>query len=118
MDLFFDGIFHGLFTTLDPLGMILRTLMALLSDALAQLITGIYAQLFQVTTVDFGTDAVASIWRITTGISVSVATILLVIAAFRSMLAQSTRHVMAALPGIVLAILGPQAMKAQTSGSS
>ena len=68
MDLFFDSIFHGLFTTLDPLGMILRTLMALLSDALAQLITGTYAQLFQVTTVDFGTGAVAGIWRITTGL--------------------------------------------------
>ena len=77
-----------------------------------------YTSIFAVTTIDFGDAALGSIWRITTGISVSVATILLVIAAFRSMLAQSTRHVMAALPGIVLAILGPQAMKAQTSGSS
>ena len=36
MDLFFDSIFQGLFTSLDPLGMILRTLMALLADALSQ----------------------------------------------------------------------------------
>jgi len=84
MDLFFDSIFHGLFTTLDPLGIMLRTLMGLLSEALAQLITGIYAQLFQVTTVDFGTDAVASFWRITTGPSVGLARILLIIAAFRA----------------------------------
>lgn len=109
MDLFFDSIFHGLFTTLDPLGMILRTLMALLSDALAQLITGTYAQLFQVTTVDFDAGAVASIWRITTGLSVGLATILLVIAAFRSMLAQSSAYLLQAFPGVVLAILGPQA---------
>lgn len=109
MDLFFDSIFHGLFTSLDPLGMILRTLMALLSDALAQLITGIYAQLFQVTTVDFGTNAVASIWRITTGLSVGLATILLIIAAFRSMIAQSNAYLLQAFPGVVLAILGPQA---------
>ena len=83
MDLFFDNIFHGLFTTLDPLGMILRTLMALLSDSLAQLITGMYSQLFQITTVDFSTEAVGNIWRITTGLSVGLATILLIIAAFR-----------------------------------
>ena len=109
MDLFFDNIFHGLFTTLDPLGMILRTLMALLSDSLAQLITGMYSQLFQITTVDFSTEAVGNIWRITTGLSVGLATILLIIAAFRSMLAQSNKYLLQAFPGIVLAILGPQA---------
>ena len=109
MDLFFDSIFHGLFSTVDPLGMILRTLMALLADALSQAITGMYAQLFEVTTVDFSAQAVGSIWRITTGLSVGLATILLVIAAFRSMLAQSNRYLLQAFPGIVLAILGPQA---------
>lgn len=109
MDLFFDSIFHGLFTSLDPLGMILRTLMALLADALSQLIAGMYGQLFQVTTVDFNTEAVGSIWRITTGVSVGLATILLIIAAFRSMIAQSNKYLLEAFPGIVLAILGPQA---------
>ena len=109
MDLFFDNVFHGLFTSLDPLGMILRTLMALLADALAQLIGGMYSQLFQITTVDFSTEAVGSIWRITTGLSVGLSTIMLIVAAFRSMLAQSNKYLMQALPGIVLAILGPQA---------
>ena len=69
MDLFFDNIFHGLFSTVDPLGMILRTLMALLADALGQLVTGMYGQLFEITTVDFSTQAVGNIWRITTGVS-------------------------------------------------
>ena len=32
MDTLLDGIFHGLFTAVDPLGMVLRTLMALLAD--------------------------------------------------------------------------------------
>ena len=109
MDLFFDNVFHGLFTTLDPLGMILRTLMSLLSDSLAQLTSGMYTQLFQITTVDFSTQAVGSIWRITTGLSVGLATILLILAAFRSMLAQSNKYLLHAFPGIVLAILGPQA---------
>ncbi|MDO8731924.1 MAG: hypothetical protein Q7L55_05035 [Actinomycetota bacterium] len=109
MDLFFDNVFHGLFTTLDPLGMILRTLMSLLSDSLAQLVSGMYTQLFQITTVDFSTEAVGSIWRITTGLSVGLATILLILAAFRSMLAQSNKYLLQAFPGIVLAILGPQA---------
>ena len=109
MDLFFDNVFHGLFTTLDPLGMILRTLMALLSDALASLVTGMYSQLFEITTVDFNTQAVGNIWRITTGVSVGLATILLVIAAFRSMLAQSNAYLLQAFPGVVVAILGPQA---------
>ena len=109
MDLFFDNVFHGLFTTLDPLGMILRTLMALLSDALAQLVSGMYSQLFQVTTVDLSTEAVGGIWRITTGLSVGLATILLIVAAFRSMLAQSSKYLLQAFPGVVLAILGPQA---------
>lgn len=109
MDLFFDSIFQGLFTSLDPLGMILRTLMALLADALSQLIAGMYGQLFQITTVDFNTEAVGSIWRITTGVSVGLATILLIIAAFRSMIAQSNKYLLEAFPGIVLAILGPQA---------
>ena len=35
MDLFFDSVFHGLFSSVDPLGMILRTLMALLIYAKA-----------------------------------------------------------------------------------
>ena len=109
MNLFFDNVFHGLFSAVDPLGMILRTLMTLLSDSLAQLITGMYAQLFQITTVDFSTEAVGSIWRITTGLSVGLATILLIIAAFRSMLAQSNSYLLQAFPGVVLAILGPQA---------
>lgn len=110
MDILIDGIFGGLIDAVDPLGMVLRTLMVLLADALAQVATGMYTSLFEITTIDFGDAALGSIWRITTGISVSVAMILLVIAAFRSMLAQSTRHVMTALPGVVLAILGPQAM--------
>ena len=109
MNMFFDSIFHGLFSTVDPLGMILRTLMTLLSDALAQLITGMYSQLFQITTVDFSTEAVGSIWKITTGLSVGLATILLIIAAFRSMLAQSNKYLLQAFPGVVLAVLGPQA---------
>jgi hypothetical protein len=109
MDLFFDNIFHGLFSTVDPLGMILRTLMALLADALGQLVTGMYGQLFEITTVDFSTQAVGNIWRITTGISVGLATILLIIAAFRSMVAQSNAYLLQAFPGVVLAILGPQA---------
>ena len=37
-----DVIFHGLFSAVDPLGMVLRTLMALLADALAQVATGMY----------------------------------------------------------------------------
>lgn len=109
MDLFFDNIFHGLFSTVDPLGMILRTLMALLADALGQLVTGMYGQLFEITTVDFSTQAVGNIWRITTGVSVGLATILLIVAAFRSMLAQSNAYLLQAFPGVVLAILGPQA---------
>ena len=109
MDLFFDSIFHGLFSTVDPLGMILRTLMALLADALAQLVTGMYSQLFEISTVDFSTQAVGNIWRITTGVSVGLATILLIIAAFRSMLAQSNAYLLQAFPGVVLAVLGPQA---------
>ena len=110
MDTLLDGIFHGLFTAVDPLGMVLRTLMALLADALAQVATGMYSSLFAVTTVDVQQAAVANIWRITTGLSASLATILLVIAAFRSMFAQSNRHLMAALPGVALALIGPQAM--------
>ena len=110
MDLLLDGIFHGLFTAVDPLGMILRTLMALLADSLAQVATGMYTSLFDVTTIDLQQAAVANIWRITTGLSASLATILLVIAAFRSMLAQSNRYLLAALPGVVLALVGPQAM--------
>jgi hypothetical protein len=110
MDTLLDGIFHGLFTAVDPLGMVLRTLMALLADALAQVATGMYSSLFAVTTVDLQQAAVANIWRITTGLSASLATILLVIAAVRSMLAQSNRYLMAALPGIALALIGPQAM--------
>jgi|GEM_PF-5178969 len=109
MNPFVDNIFGGLFSAVDPLGMILRTLMTLLSDSLAQLTAGMYAQLFQITTVDFSTDAVGSIWRITTGLSVGLATILLIMAAFRSMLAQSNSHLLQAFPGVVLAILGPQA---------
>ena len=110
MDTLLDGIFHGLFTAVDPLGMVLRTLMALLADALAQVATGMYSSIFDVTTVDLQQAAVANIWRITTGLSASLATILLVIAAFRSMFAQSNRYLMAALPGVALALLGPQAM--------
>jgi hypothetical protein len=109
MDLFFDNVFHGLFSTVDPLGMILRTLMALLADALGQLVTGMYGQLFEITTVDFSTQAVSNIWRITTGVSVGLATILLIIAAFRSMIAQSNAYLLQAFPGVVLAVLGPQA---------
>ena len=37
-----------------------------------------------------------------------ISVILLVIAAFRAMIAQSTRYLLEALPGVVLAILGPQ----------
>lgn len=110
MDTLLDGIFHGLFSAVDPLGMVLRTLMALLADALAQVATGMYSSLFEVTTIDVQQAAVANIWRITTGLSASLATILLVIAAFRSMLAQSNRYLVAALPGIALALIGPQAM--------
>ena len=110
MDSLLDGVFGGLFTAVDPLGMVLRTLMALLADALAQVATGMYSSLFAVTSIDLQQAAVGNIWRITTGLSASLATVLLVIAAVRSMLAQSTRYLMAALPGIVLALLGPQAM--------
>ena len=110
MDLLLDGIFHNLFTSIDPLGMILRTLMALLADSLAQVATGMYTSLFDLTTIDFQQAAVANIWHITTGLSASLATILLVIAAFRSMFAQSNRYLLAALPGVVLALVGPQAM--------
>jgi len=110
MDTLLDGIFHGIFGAMDPLGMVLRTLMALLADALAQVATGMYSSLFAVTTVDLQQAAVANIWRITTGLSASLATILLVIAAVRSMLSQSNRYLLAALPGIALALIGPQAM--------
>jgi hypothetical protein len=110
MDTLLDGVFHGLFSAVDPLGMVLRTLMALLADSLAQVATGMYSSLFAVTTVDLQQAAVANIWRITTGLSASLATILLVIAAVRSMLSQSSRYLMAALPGIALALIGPQAM--------
>ena len=110
MDTLLDGVFHGLFSAVDPLGMVLRTLMALLADALAQVATGMYSSLFAVTSVDLQQAAVANIWRITTGLSASLATILLVIAAVRSMLSQSNRYLMAALPGITLALIGPQAM--------
>ncbi|MFN8034150.1 MAG: hypothetical protein U0Q47_12760 [Mycobacterium sp.] len=91
MDTLLDGVFHGLFSAVDPLGMVLRTLMALLADALAQVATGMYSSLFAVTSVDLQQAAVANIWRITTGLSASLATILLVIAAVRSMLSQSKR---------------------------
>ncbi len=108
MDLFFDGIFHGLFTAIDPLGMVLRTLMALLADALAQVVTGMYAQLFEITTADFTLASLGSIWKITTGVSASLATILLVMAAFRAMVAQSSRYLVEAIPGVALALIGPQ----------
>ena len=108
MDLFFDGIFHGLFSAIDPLGMVLRTLMALLADALAQVVTGMYAQLFEITTADFTMASLGSIWKITTGVSASVATILLVMAAFRAMVAQSSRYLVEAIPGVALALIGPQ----------
>ena len=58
--------------------------------------------------VDFSTEAVGSIWRITTGLSVGLSTIMLIVAAFCSMFAQSNKYLMQAFPGIVLAILGPQ----------
>jgi hypothetical protein len=109
MDVFFDGIFHGLFSAIDPLGMVLRTLMALLADALAQVVTGLYAQLFEITTADFTLASLGSIWKITTGVSASVATILLVTAAFRAMVAQSSRYLVEAIPGVALALIGPQA---------
>lgn len=108
MDLFFDGIFHGLFSAIDPLGMVLRTLMALLADALAQAVTGMYAQLFEITTADFTMASLGSIWKVTTGVSASVATILLVMAAFRAMVAQSSRYLVEAIPGVALALIGPQ----------
>ena len=60
------------------------------------------------TTVDFSTEAVGSIWRITTGLSVGLSTIMLIVAAFYSMLAQSNKYLMQASPRIVLALLGPQ----------
>ena len=110
MDTILDGIFHGLFSAVDPLGMVLRTLMALLADALAQVSTGMYSSLFEVTTIDLQQAAVSNIWQITTGLSASLATILLIVAAFRSMVAQSNRYLMAALPGVALALLGPQAL--------
>ncbi|MDP1877513.1 MAG: hypothetical protein Q8M17_08160 [Actinomycetota bacterium] len=108
MDSLLDGIFGTLFDQVDPLGMILRTLMALLADSLSTLITTVYAGLFEITTVDLSATAVRNIWAITTGISASLAVILLVIAAFRAMIAQSNRYLLEALPGVVLAILGPQ----------
>ena len=108
MDTLLDGAFGGLFDTVDPLGMILRTLLALLADSLSTVITSLYSALFEITTIDLSTAAVRNIWAITTGISASLATILLVIAAFRSMVAQSNRYLLEALPGVVLAILGPQ----------
>jgi type IV secretion system protein TrbL len=111
-----DSVFHGLFSSVDPLGMILRTLMGLLADALAKVATGMYTSIFDVTTVDLQQAAVANIWKITTGLSAALATILLVIAAFRSMVAQSNRYLMEALPGVVLAIVGPQAMSALLPG--
>lgn len=110
MDVLVDSVFRGLFGVMDPLGMILRTLMALLADALAKLITGAYGQLFELTTVDFAVESVSNIWRITTGLSAGLATVLLVVAAFRSMLAQSNSYLLAALPGVVVAVLGPQAL--------
>lgn len=110
MDVLVDSVFRGLFGVMDPLGMILRTLMALLADALAKLITGAYGQLFELTTVDFAVESVSNIWRITTGLSAGLATVLLVVAAFRSMLAQSSSYLLAALPGVVVAVLGPQAL--------
>lgn len=110
MDLFFDSIFHGLFTTLDPLGMVLRTLMGLLSDALATIVTALYGAIFDLTAVDFSLDAVKSIWLITTGVSASLATIMLLVAGFRTLLAQNNGYLLAALPGVGLALLGPQAM--------
>jgi hypothetical protein len=108
MDTLLDGAFGALFDTVDPLGMILRTLLALLADSLSTVITSLYSGLFEITTIDLSTAAVRNIWAITTGISASLATILLVIAAFRSMVAQSNRYLLEALPGVVLAILGPQ----------
>jgi len=79
MDTILDGIFHGLFSAVDPLGMVLRTLMALLADALAQVSTGMYSSLFEVTTIDLQQAAVSNIWQITTGLSASLATILLMV---------------------------------------
>ena len=108
MDTLLDGAFGASFDTVDPLGMILRTLLALLADSLSTVITSLYSGLFEITTIDLSTAAVRNIWAITTGISASLATILLVIAAFRSMVAQSNRYLLEALPGVVLAILGPQ----------
>jgi hypothetical protein len=108
MDTLLDGAFGALFDTVDPLGMILRTLLALLADSLSTVITSLYSGLFEITTIDLSTAAVRNIWAITTGISASLATILLVIASFRSMVAQSNRYLLEALPGVVLAILGPQ----------
>jgi hypothetical protein len=110
VDVLVDSVFRGLFGVMDPLGMILRTLMALLADALAKLITGAYGQLFELTTVDFDIESVSNIWRITTGLSAGLATVLLVVASFRSMLAQSNSYLLAALPGVVVAVLGPQAL--------
>ncbi len=110
MDVLVDSVFRGLFGVMDPLGMILRTLMGLLADALAKLITGAYGQLFEMTTVDFTVESVSNIWRITTGLSAGLATVLLVVAAFRSMLAQSNAYLLAALPGVVVAVVGPQAL--------
>jgi hypothetical protein len=56
-----------------------------------------------------GNGRVGSIWKITTGLSAALATMLFVIAAFRGLLAQSSRYVTQALPGVVVAMLGPQA---------
>ena len=108
MDLILDGIFRGLFNAADPLGMVLRTLMGLLADSLAQVVTGMYAQLFQITTADFTITSLGSIWKITTAVSASLATILLVMATFRAMVAQSSRYLVEAIPGVVLALIGPQ----------
>ena len=108
MDTLLDGAFGSLFDAVDPLGMILRTLLALLADSLSTVITSLYSGLFEITTIDLSTAAVRNIWAITTGISASLATILLIIAAFRAMVAQSNRYLLEALPGVVLAILGPQ----------
>ena len=109
MDTLLDGVFGGLFDAVDPLGMMLRTLMALLADSLPRSSPSLYSGLFEITTVDLhhGRRGATS-GRITTGMSASLATILLVIAAFRSMVAQSNRYLLEALPGVALALIGPQ----------
>jgi hypothetical protein len=112
MDTFLDAAFGGLFDSVDPLGMVLRTLLALLADSLSKVVTSLYSAIFDITTVDLASGSVQNIWRITTGLSAALATILLVVAAFRSMIAQSNQYLLTALPGVVLAILGPQAATA------